>query len=51
MNYKKRNIYGNHVKNFTDNFLAEKGLILLGSGAPPAAIQRRNAGRQSRNNL
>ena len=33
----------------SDNLLAVKFLTLFGNGASPDAVQRRNAGRQSRN--
>jgi hypothetical protein len=47
----RNNFWRTHVKNFSDNLLAVKFLTLFGTGTLPDAIQRRNAGRQSRNRI
>jgi hypothetical protein len=45
------NFWRTHVKNFSDNLLAVKFLTLFGTGTLPDAVQRRDAGRRSRNRI
>ena len=45
------NFWRTHVMNLIANLLAVKFITLFGSGASPDEIQRRNAGRRSRNRI
>jgi hypothetical protein len=47
----RSNFWRTHVKNFSDNLLAVKLLTLFGTGTLPDVVQRRNAGRRSRNRI